>query len=640
MANSFDQLNRNTTQSISRNGRPWLLDALFGFVLLIVVLAAYQPAWHGGYLPDDKITIQRRDLHSWHGLYRIWFDPRATLQYYPLAHSAVWLQHKFWGDDTLGYHIVNIFLHVASAVLVMFILRRLKIPGAHLAAIVFAVHPVQVESVAWMVELKNVLSTVFYLAAALVYLRFDETRKKTMYWGTFALFVLSLLSKSIACTWPAAMLVIFWWKRGRLSWRQDVLPLLPFFILGVTDGVFVAKLERTEWCVDGSLFDWTPLQRLLMGGRAFWFYLSKLFWPSSLIWGYPRWDLNPQAWWQYLFPAAVILVFLLAWKKRHRWRGPLAALLFFTGSLLPFLGLFNCAYFIVSYVADHFQYQACLGIIVFVCAVLASFLKKSDPELRRGGHIIAFAVLMLLTILTWRQCQMYVDQDVFFQKTLTTNPECPCALTMIGFWGIDRNPLEAKACFHEAIRIDPKWSSAYIGLGQVCEKQGQIEEAIANYQKSIDVFSRDYTPHLRIAEVRTRQGRNDEAIEHYRRAMEIESEDPQMLNALGQLLAKKGDLNEAKELFQKAIACYGPFAGAHNNLGKVLASQGRIDDAIAHYRQALEIKPEHVEAHFNLAEALASKGNRDEALVQYEAALQLNPRFTPARNRLNAILAQ
>ncbi len=640
MANPFVNLVRNNTPSVSKDNHPWLYDVLFSVTLLVVVLAAYQPAWHGGYLPDDKITIQRRDLHTWHGLYRIWFDPRATLQYYPLSHSAVWLQYKLCGDNTFGYHIVNILLHVTSAVLVMFILRRLKIPGAYLAAIVFAVHPVQVESVAWMVEMKNILCTMFYLAAALVYLRFDETRKKTMYWGAFALFVLSLLSKSVACTWPAAMLVIFWWKRGRLSWRQDVLPLLPFFTIGAIDGVFVAKLERTEWCLNDDTFQWTPLQRFLMGGRAFWFYLSKLFWPSSLIWGYPRWELDPNAWWQYLFPLAAILAFLLAWLVRHRRREPLAALLFFTGLLLPFLGLFNCGYFIVSYVADHFQYQACLGIIAFVCAFLTLYLKKSDPELRRGGYIITSAVLMLFTVLTWQQCHMYIDQDAFFRKTLETNPQCPCALVMVGLSITEEKPREANACFQEALRIDPKWASAYIGLGQVSLMQGRIEEAVSYYQKSIDTYPKDYTPHLRIAEIRAKQGRYDEAIEHYRRAMEIEPEDPQMLNALGQLLAKKGDLYEAKELFQKAIACYGPFAGAHNNLGKVLALQGRIDDAIAHYRQALEIKPEHVEAHFNLAEALASQGERDEAISQYQAALQLNPRFTLARNRLNTILAE
>ena len=207
-------------------------DWLFAAALVAAVLLAYQPAWHGGQIWDDQAHVTRPELQSWHGLTRIWCDVTATQQYYPLLHSAFWLEHKLWGDATLGYHLVNILLHAVAALMTAAILRWLGVPGAYLAAAIFALHPVHVESVAWITELKNTLSAVFYLSAAFVYLRFDRSRKPPLYLLALGLFALGLLSKTVTATLPAALLVVFWWQRGRLSWRYDILPLLPFFAFG------------------------------------------------------------------------------------------------------------------------------------------------------------------------------------------------------------------------------------------------------------------------------------------------------------------------------------------------------------------------------------------------------------------------
>ena len=287
--------------------------SIFAAGLLVAVFLAYQPAWQGGFIWDDDAHVTRPELRSWQGLYRIWFDIGATQQYYPLLHSVFWVEHKLWGDATLGYHLVNILLHAAAALLVALILRRLAIPGAYLAAAIFALHPVQVESVAWITELKNTLSAVFYLAAALVYLRSTKTRRPPLYWRALALFVLGLLSKTVTATLPAALLVIFWWQRGRLSWRRDVLPLVPFFVLGAAAGMFTAWVERKLIGAEGPAFDLTLIERCLIAGRAIWFYLGKLFWPGDLIFIYPRWQVSQAVWWQYLFPAAALLLLAVLW---------------------------------------------------------------------------------------------------------------------------------------------------------------------------------------------------------------------------------------------------------------------------------------------------------------------------------------
>ena len=237
---------------------------------------------------DDNAHITRGDLRSAAGLWRIWFDLGATQQYYPLIHSAFWLQHKIWGDDTRGYHLVNIVLHALSSFLLALILRRLAVPGACLAAVIFAMHPVHVESVAWITEMKNTLSGVLYLSSALAYLRFDERRQKRMYATAMALFVPALLSKTVAATLPAALLVVFWWRRGRLHWRRDVLPLAPWFALSAAAGLLTAWVERTLIGAEGAAFQFTLIERVLIAGRAVWFYLGKLLWPANLIFIYPR----------------------------------------------------------------------------------------------------------------------------------------------------------------------------------------------------------------------------------------------------------------------------------------------------------------------------------------------------------------
>ena len=361
-------------------------------VLLIVccTFLAYLPALDGGLLWDDAAHVTRPDLRSLHGLWRIWSDLGATQQYYPLLHSAFWMEYKLWGDATLGYHLANLLLHAAAAILVMLIMRRLGLPGAWLAALIFTLHPVCVESVAWIAEQKNTLSTVFYLGAALLYLNFDRTRRGSHYFLALALFVMALLTKTVTDTLPAALLVVFWWQRGRLGWKRDVVPLLPWFALGAAAGLFTAWVERRFVFAEGPDFALTLVERFLLAGRALWFYLGKLVWPADLMFFYPRWHVDAAQWWQYLFPLAALaaLIGLCLLAPKHR--GPLAGALIFAGTLFPALGFFNVYPFIYSYVADHFQYAASLGIIVPVAAGLASAVTA-----RTRGWAVAAACLAL-----------------------------------------------------------------------------------------------------------------------------------------------------------------------------------------------------------------------------------------------------
>lgn len=317
---------------------------------------------------DDTGHLTRPELRTLEGLRRIWFEPGAATQYYPLLHTAFWLEHRLWGNEPFGYHLANLFQHWIAALLVVLLMRRLALPGAWLAGTLFALHPVCVEAVAWMSEQKSTLSAVFYLSGALAYMQFDEVRSKRWYVLSLALFLMALGSKTVTASLPAGLLLVLWWKRGRLEWGRDVVPLLPWFAVGAAASFVTIWVEREYIGASGVDFSLSPLERCLVAGRAIWFYLAKLLWPAQLCFSYPRWNIDTRAWNQYLYPLAVLAVLAGLWRLSRRKRGPLAGFLFFAGTLFPALGFFNVYPFLYSFVADHYQYLATLGILVPLAA--------------------------------------------------------------------------------------------------------------------------------------------------------------------------------------------------------------------------------------------------------------------------------
>ena len=582
-------------------------DKTFLAAVLIVccTFLAYLPALDGGLLWDDAAHVTRPELRSLHGLWRIWSDVGATQQYYPLLHSAFWMEHKLWGDATLGYHLANLLLHAAAAILVMLIMRRLGLPGGWLAALIFALHPVCVESVAWIAEQKNTLSTVFYLSAALLYLQFDQTRRLSRYFLALALFVLALLSKTVTDTLPAALLVVFWWRRGRIGWKRDVLPLLPWFALGAAAGLFTAWVERTYVRAQGPDFALTLVERFLVAGRAIWFYVGKLVWPANLMFFYPRWRVDSAEWWQYLFPLAALAALaglcLLARKRR----GPLAGALIFAGTLFPALGFFNVYPFVYSYVADHFQYAASLGIIVPVAVAVTA-------GTRRWAVAAACVVLAAFGCLTWQQCGMYSDMETLFQETIERNPTSWVAQYNLGVLiaGTPGRLPEAIQHYREAAHLKPDYAMAHYNLALALSK------------------TPDHLP---------------EVIEEYRAALRADPNAALAHNNLGLALANiPGRLPEAIEEYGAALRIAPDLAEAHNNLGiALLHTPGRASEAIPHFQAALRSKPESAEIHNNLGGAYSlAPGRLKEAIEEYRTALRLQPDYPDARYNLEMALAK
>ena len=286
-------------------------DWLLGLFLVLAVILTYLPVWYAGFIWDDDAHVTRLDLRSWAGLGRIWFVLGATHQYYPLVHSIFWVEHWLWGDGPLGYHLVNILLHALSALLLVKILRRLEVPGAWLAAAIFALHPVQVETVAWITELKNLESLFFYLLALLAWMNFVDEPDRS-WWHCYGLalaaYLLSLFAKTTACTLPAAMLLVLWLQGQRLTWSRCI-QILPFLLAGLGMGLVSVWWKKHLGNYDDRFgLPLSVLQRMLIAGRALWFYAGKLAWPVDLTFSYPHWDINPGALLQYVPLAGCIAV--------------------------------------------------------------------------------------------------------------------------------------------------------------------------------------------------------------------------------------------------------------------------------------------------------------------------------------------
>ncbi len=557
-----------------------------GGLIVLLVFLAYLPALRGGFIwDDDDYVTQNPTLHDLGGLQRLWFKVGAVPQYYPVVHTTFWLEYHLWGLNPVGYHLINVLLHATAAILLWRVLLRLQIPGAWLAAVIFALHPVEVESVAWITERKNVLSAVFYFAAALACLRFVALKEPggpnrlrwSWYLGALVLFMAALLSKTVTCSLPAALLLVCWWKKGRIQ-RGDVMPLLPFFVLGAGLGLMTAWIEKYHVGAQGAAWSLTLGERCLIAGRALWFYAGKLAWPVQLTFIYPRWTLETEAGWQWLFPIAAVGIMGGLWLARHRiGKGPLVAVLFFAGTLWPALGFVNVYPMRYSFVADHFQYLAGVGLIVLAAA-----------GLNRAPRVIPATLVVLLGALTWQQAGIYRDLETLWRDTLAKNPNCWLAHNNLGLLLRNQGCIEeAMEHYHQAIQINPNYAESLNNLGVALADKGWFDEAIENYRKAIRINPNYADALSNLGVALSAQGRFDEAIENQRKAIQINPNSSGALNNLAWILAtsSKAEFRNGTQAVQLAErACelthYGEplFVGT---LAAAYAEAGRFPEAVA-----------------------------------------------------------
>jgi tetratricopeptide (TPR) repeat protein len=628
-----------TARLRSRTGAPigrfaWHWSAMLaGGALVALVITAYAPALRAEFIwDDDANVIDNVTLRSFDGLRQMWFVPRSTQQYYPLMYASYWVEYQLWGPRPLGYHLVNLLLDAAATILVWRLLVRLRVPGAWLAAAIFAVHPVEVESVAWVTERKNVLSLSLALLSMLCYLRFappDEepsdsaatkiAERWRWYALALALFALALFAKTVVVTLPPVLAVIYWWKRGRIKW-QDILYLAPFFALSVALGLVTAWIETYHVGAWGDEWSLAPIKRLLLAGRAVWFYAGKLAWPDPLAFFYPRWKIDSGAWWQYLFPIAAIVLPVALWLARRRiGRGPLSAVLIFAGVLMPTLGFFNVYYARFAFVSDHFQYHASIALIALAAAGAARATAGLGSKGKAFAHLGLGVLLVGLAAISFRQTSIYRDLETLYRDTIAKNPDGWTAYSNLSkhLDSLGRHE-EALKLARRALLLGPHEPNVHNNLGVFLFEQGmregfqpaQLEEAISHLRDTLRLDPDRVEARKNLASALVRTNRPDEAIEQLNAVLRTSPNHAEAHFDLANLLAGRDDLPQAARHYAEAVCIAPQYADAWHNLGAALLKMGDVDRAIPCFQETLRLKPDSAEARANLAHALTLKQQR------------------------------
>jgi len=533
-----------------------LLAATLGTLTILV----YRPAWHGGFIwDDDRYVTNNYLLIAPDGLRRIWFSLDAPSQYFPLTYTVLRLERLWWDLHPSGYHWTNILLHLANAFLVWGLLARLRVPGAWLAGAIFALHPVQVESVAWISELKNVLMGFFFLLTVLIWAEYVNARSKhrgILYVAALVFYLLALSAKATACTLPAALLLVLWLQKKPIG-RRALLEITPFVVLALAIGLVAVWWEKYH---QGTrmLVSLGPPERLLIASRAVWFYLGKIFWPAKLTFIYPQWQIDTSSPVAYLWLVAAI-AFVVAIYYARRWFGRSieVAALFFVTTLGPLLGFIMLYTFRYTFVADHYQYLASIGPIALASAGLVR-LSQSSKSLQWPVVAASFAILICLCLLTWRQSATYGDAETLWRKTIVQNPGC--------------------------------WM-AYNNLGALEFQKDRIDDAIDNYERSLRLHSDYPEAHYNLGSALLQKGKIDEALKQCEKALELQPNDPDAHVVLGNVFMAKQDLDRAIRQYEQALTLHPEDSNAHYNLGIALQEKGETERAASEYEKAREFEP-------------------------------------------------
>jgi tetratricopeptide (TPR) repeat protein len=585
-------------------------DWFFCLILAVVTILAYQHAWHGGFLwDDDAYIINNELLTAPDGWQRIWFSLDSPSQYFPFTYSTFRIEHALWGLDTTGYHWVNLLLHVGNALLVWAVLARLKVPGSWLAAAIFALHPVQVESVAWITERKNVLMGFFFLLTLLAWIAFVDKRSRHP-WMFYCLalisYVLALSAKATACTLPAALFLILWLQKKPITMRRFI-QIVPFVVLGIGMGLLAVWWERYHQGTNRGVFTFlSPMERILVASRAVWFYLSKIFWPSNLTFIYPRWNISPADLIDYIWLlAGIAACAAIYFIRRYFGRSVEVAAAFFVATLTPVLGFIMLFTFRYTFVADHYQYLACIGPIALASAGIVTL---SDRFTHYRAVIVSAALLVVASFgtLTWRQAATYSDIETLWRTTLARNPEC--------------------------------WM-AHTNIGIVFLQQGKIDDAIAHYRLALQMQADSWDAEYNLGTALVAKGQVDEAILHCERAVGMRPTDPDAQVSLGNALFAKGRIDDAIAHYQKAITAQPDHFLARYSLGHAWLEKGELEGAIQVCRSALLLRPSDADCQTTLAIALEEKGNPTEAIQHYQKALELAPKSISTLTNLAWLLA-
>jgi protein O-mannosyl-transferase len=548
------------------NGKLILLQAT-----LIVAggLWVFWPALQGDWLwDDDTLVTGNFQLNSWWGLEQIWFAAPVT-DYWPLSWTALWIEWNLWGDYPLGFHLCSLALHLCSGFLIWRLLNRMGLRGGWIGGLLFVVHPLAVESVAWIAEIKNTLSLPFFLLSCDAYMDGEKGRGNSGYLRSGLYYLAAMLAKTSTVMLPLVLLLYAWWKRGKITW-QDMKRTIPYMVIALALGLVTIHFQNhgheVAVAAMGDFF-----VRLLRAGMAVWFYLGKFLWPAELLPIYPRGMLDTSSLLSIVtIPLLATVVFGL-WTQRRGWgRHVLFGFGFFVLNLLPVLGLVKIVYMKISPVADHFVYLPMIGLVGLAIAGLGQVEERLSRNLRPAGMGVILAIIALLAYESHSYAGKFINQEALWNYTFPRNPEA---------------------------------YEAHYNLGNAFRRSGRVAEAIEQYEEALRLNPDDAEVHTNLGGTLMMVDRVAEAIEQYKMSLRLDPDLAVTHYNLGNALVQAGRIPEAIGQYQEFLRFNPDYAEAHNSLGNTLMRAGRIPEAIEQFEQALRLNPDYADARNNLAYA-------------------------------------
>jgi tetratricopeptide (TPR) repeat protein len=654
----------------------WRREWLWALLLIPLVFIAYAQVFRAGFIWDDESHLtQNPCVVGPLGLKEIWTTTQAV--YYPLVLTTFWALHKFVGLNPLSYHALNVLLHAVSAILLWRVLRQLNVRGAWLGAALWALHPVMVQSVAWVTELKNTQSCVFYLLSILFFLKWEDQggavsrpsqrettdRRSLVIALSLLFFLLAILSKPSTVMLPIVLALCIWWRRERIQ-RRDFLALVPFALISAVASIWTVFEQKFHAGAIGGDWAQTRPERLIIAGKAIWFYLGKLVWPHPLIFIYPRWDVDSSKVVAYLPLLAAIAGLVALWFIHAKsGRALFFATAYYVVSLFPVLGFFDVFFFRYSFVSDHFQYLASMGPLALAGAAIVTLVGRfgetplelasdtdalqslsGDIGVARGrlflGSLGCSILLLSLGFLTWQQGAVYHDVITLYTRTLTKNPACWMAHYNLGIALQDHGETDqAITHYRQAIELRPGYAEAHYNLGRLLAEKGEFNDAINHYEATLLINAADAEAHNNLGATLFQAGRVDDAIAHYQKALAVRPDYAEASCNLADALLSKGDMDGAITHYRTCVAVLPNHTDAQYNLASALLRKGRIDEAIEHLQKTLQLAPENADAHANLGSAFLAKGRPREAGAEYQNALRISPENVAALSNLAWLLA-
>ncbi len=603
-------------------------------IIFVAASIAYLPSLSGGFiLDDDTLITVNKLIEASDGLFRFWCNTEAT-DYWPMTNTTFWIEWRLWGTNATCYRITNLIMHIIESLLIWLILRKLSIPGAFLGGLIFAIHPVNVESVAWISSRKNLTAMFFFLASILCYLKMDplsacgqsqnrnySPMTNRWYWMSVTAFVLAMLGKGSVAVLPVLLLGINWWQRPLT--RKDLLQLVPFFIIAAVLTIVNVWFQKhgQEQIIRNADF----LERLLGAGGVVWFYLEKALLPLNLSFVYQQWHIQygNMLWWLPLLAAVVATVVL--WQFRQTWgRHLLFAWSFFCISLVPVMGFIDVGFMKHSLVSDHYQHIAILSVIGLAVAGWHQWRRQMQGVKRLAANIAATFVVSMLMLLTWQQSWFYRDAVMLYRKTIQNNPECSIIYYELGSKMVETGRFaEAMEYYQQVLKRNPKDTHSYCNIGYCLSMLGRSPEAIEYMKQALRLEPTDANTYVNLANVISKTGELSEALDYCRQALRLKPDFPEAHYNMGNILRQKKMNQDAIEHYREALMLKPNFPEAHNGMGLALVQAGQYQEAITHFQQAVSYAPDYVNAWKNLAFAYAMSNKSAEAVSSAQKALDL-----------------